>query len=284
MAPPQPFLGQNDRFYGSEHLVDSPKHVSIGALDGDADPLKQLESLLGYSFRKRNLLERALTHRSFLHDKEVGTVGHYEALEFLGDSILGFVVSEYLFVTYPSLPEGTLTKIKSFLVSRKQLHSLSRRLGAGNYVRLSYGEEKTGGRAKKTILADLFESLVAAIYLDGGLEAARNFILAQLKSQLEQIDPADLDLADYKSVLQEQLHALGSGAPVYQVLTAEGPEHRRRFTVAVKALGKLLGRGTGGSKKEAEQAAAREALDRAKKESARGDRPASEPHEVPEGV
>ncbi len=253
------------------------------ASESDAAQLDELEKHLGYSFRDRSLLERALTHRSFLHDKRADAAADYEALEFLGDSILGFVISEYLFATYPSLSEGKLTKIKAFLVSRKQLYSLSSRLGAGNYLRLSYGEEKTGGRGKRTILADLFESLVAAIYLDGGLEEARNFVLSQLQSRFEEIDPADLDLADYKSALQERLHALGSVGPAYQVLTAEGPQHRRQFTVAVKALGKLLARGTGGSKKEAEQAAAQKALEWVEEESAGENLRESEPHEGPEG-
>lgn len=228
--------------------------------------LSRLETSLGYSFQDQALLERSLTHRSFVHRLETpepdrGIEQDYESLEFFGDAILGFVVSEFLFLTYPTHPEGELSRIKSFLVSTDQLAHLSHNLRMGDFVRLSYGEEKTGGRNKRAILADLFESVTAAIYLDGGIDATREFILSQLRPHLQRIAEEKFDFKDHKSTLQEQVHLMGFSVPHYQVVDELGPDHKKEFTVEVRVNGKFLARASGRSKKEAQQHAAQLAIE-----------------------
>lgn len=219
----------------------------------------RLEQRLGHRFRRTRILERALTHRSFAH--EAGTPGqHYESLEFLGDSVLELVISESLYLSNPDRPEGELSKTRSFLVSKSELANLSRRLGLGQYLRLSRNEEKTGGRSRKTILADAFESVIAAIYLDGGLEASRSFILEQFRDHLKQDARDELELGNYKSRLQERLHVLGGSEPRYHVIRESGPQHSKTFLIEVRGLDRVLGRAQGTSKKRAEQKAARLAL------------------------
>ena len=222
--------------------------------------LKSLQSRLGHRFRRIRVLERALTHRSFAH--EAGTPGqHYESLEFLGDSVLELIISEFLYLANPDRPEGELSKTRSFLVSKSELAALSGRLGLGQFVRLSANEEKTGGRNRKTILADAFESVIAAIYLDGGLDAARSFILNQFRDHLKQDARDELELGNYKSRLQERLHLLGGREPGYEVVRETGPQHSKIFLVEVRGLNRVLARAQGTSKKRAEQKAARLALD-----------------------
>ena len=223
--------------------------------------LKNLQGRLGHRFHRIRVLERALTHRSFAHEAE--TPGqHYESLEFLGDSVLELIISESLYLTNPDRPEGDLSKTRSFLVSKSELATLSGRLGLGRYLRLSPNEEKTGGRRRKTILADAFESVIAAIYLDGGLEAARSFVLHQFRDHLKQDSRNELELGNYKSRLQEHLHVLGGREPSYAVIRESGPQHSKIFLVEVRGLNRVLARARGTSKKRAEQKAARLALDR----------------------
>lgn len=223
--------------------------------------LKSLQGRLGHRFRRIRVLERALTHRSFAH--EAGTPGqHYESLEFLGDSVLELIISESLYLDNPDRPEGELSKTRSFLVSKSELAVLSGRLGLGQFVRVSANEEKTGGRNRKTILADAFESVIAAIYLDGGLDAARSFVLNQFRDHLQQDARDELELGNYKSRLQERLHVLGGREPRYEVIRESGPQHSKIFLVEVRGLNRVLGRAQGTSKKRAEQQAARLALDR----------------------
>ena len=228
--------------------------------------LQELEARLGYSFTNPRLLERALTHTSFAYEHKSETTGEasedYEALEFLGDAILGFLISDYLFEAHPSQTEGELSKIRSYLVSANQLASLSRELDLGAFLRLGHGEEKTGGRQKKALLADLFESLIAAIFLDGGLEPTRRFVLAQFRSRLDNIREEELDFQDRKSLLQERLHARGLSEPDYRVIDELGPDHEKEFLVEVYIQDKFLARATGRSKKEAQQGAAEKALER----------------------
>lgn len=223
-----------------------------------------LEERLGYRFADRRLLVRALTHKSYSYQESPtpDPDDHYENLEFLGDAILGFVVADYLFRHCSGVQEGDMTRMRSQLVSAGRLAQVSARLGLGKWLRLSRGEEKTGGRVKKALLADVFESIVGALYLDGGLEAARSFILRELRAELEQAGAGELAVRDPKSALQERLHKLGLPTPWYKVLQETGPEHRKRFLVGVYVNGEELGRGEGRSKKEAEQMAAREALAR----------------------
>lgn len=228
--------------------------------------LQELEARLGYSFTNPQLLERALTHTSFAYEHKSTVTGEasedYEALEFLGDSILSFLISDYLFQANPSQTEGELSKIRSFLVSANQLASLSRELDLGAFLRLGHGEEKTGGRQKKALLADLFESIIAAIFLDGGLEPTRRFVLSRFRSRLEHIREEQLDFQDRKSLLQEKLHARGLSEPDYRVIDELGPDHEKEFVVAVYIQDKFLARARGGSKKEAQQTAAGQALER----------------------
>jgi ribonuclease-3 len=222
----------------------------------------KLESTLGYTFGNRDLVERALTHKSYSHEIGTDESPDYESLEFLGDSILGFVISEFLYLTYPDLSEGDLSKIKSQLVSARQLHLLSRDLDLGRYLNLSRGEDRTGGRRKRALLADLFESLTAAIYLDGGIHAAREFILRVFQDRFEDIARDEMLFRDHKSALQEQLHGMGSPSPVYQVVKESGPDHRKEFLVSVSSEGTVLAHGKGRSKKAAEQEAAETAITR----------------------
>lgn len=184
----------------------------------------------------------------------------YECLEFLGDSVLDLILSEHLFRSQPDRTEGELSKIRSFLVSSSELAARSSRLGLGRYLKLSYGEEKTGGRDKKAILADVFESIVAAIYLDRGLNAARSFVLAQFQDHLKQAASNQLNLGDFKSQLQERLHGLGFPEPRYRVISELGPEHRKTFLIEVRNLNQTLARAQGTSKKQAEQRAAQLAI------------------------
>ena len=239
---------------------------SISISDERKAELQKLQEEIGYSFKMPELLECALIHRSFayerLADGETPAVREdYECLEFLGDAILGLVVSEHLYRHYPALSEGDLSKLKSFLVSTNHLSALSRNLELGEFMRLSHGEEKTGGRNKKAILADLFESLTAAVYLDGGWTRARTFVLKQYEESFSEVTAHSLDLRDYKSSLQERLHTLGRSEPEYVVVEEVGPAHRRQFIIEVRVAGSPLAAGEGKSKKEAQQKAARRALE-----------------------
>ena len=232
--------------------------------DGLKD-LQELQRRLDYSFKDTVLLERALTHSSFAYERRSGIEGEvsedYESMEFLGDTILGFLISEHLFLSQPSRSEGELSKIRSFLVSANHLASLSQELDLGAFLKLGHGEEKTGGRKKKALLADLFESLIAAIYLDGGFEPTRRFIFSRFSSQLEEIAEEQLDFQDRKSLLQEELHARGFTEPTYQVVEELGPDHSKQFVVEVHIEDKLLAQASGKSKKEAQQRAAAKALE-----------------------
>lgn len=239
---------------------------SLGNPPAGSPDLRDLEHRLGHHFTQAALLERALTHSSFAH--EVGVSGQrglpprdYEGLEFLGDAILDFVVSEFLFRTYPSRSEGELSKMRAFLVSANHLSTISQKLDLGAFSRLSHGEEKTGGRMKKAILADLFESVVAAIHLDGGLEPARRFILKQFGPSLTRIAEKRLDFRDYKSLLQEELHKRRLPEPSYRVINEFGPDHEKEFVVELHVQDQFLARASGRSKKEAQQKAAEQAVE-----------------------
>lgn len=249
-----------------KRLLEALKRSEEDSAASGAGPqnLNELERRLGYRFQDRRLLVRALTHKSFSYQQSStpDPDEHYENLEFLGDAILGFVVADYLFRHCSGVREGGMTRMRSQLVSAGRLAQVSTRLGLGRWLRLSRGEEKTGGRLKKALLADVFESIVGALYLDGGLEVARSFILRELREELERAGTGELDLRDPKSALQERLHQLGLPTPWYKVLQETGPEHRKHFLVGVYVNGEELGRGEGRSKKEAEQKAAREALAR----------------------
>jgi len=226
-----------------------------------------LEERLGYSFQERSLLERALTHRSWAHERTGSGEEaqarrlHNEALEFVGDSVLGLAVADYLFETHNDLTEGDLSRMKHGLVSTRTLARAAKKLGLSEFVRVGRGEEKTGGRSKRAMLADVFEALLAAIYLDGGFKAATEFVYRALESDLVAATPESAAAADFKTLLQERVQAAFRATPVYQVIDTEGPPHHRVFYVGVCWDGRQAIRGEGSTIKSAETCAARRALE-----------------------
>jgi ribonuclease III len=223
--------------------------------------LSELEQKIGYSFRSRALLDRALTHRSFANERVGENCRHNEALEFLGDSVLGFVVSAWLLERFPDLSEGKLSKMKAYLVSESRLVEIAEELDLGNYILLNRGEEKTGGRRKRALLADAYEALIGVLYVDGGIAVAERFLRRELRQKLMGIDPASMIGADYKSALQEKLQAAGGPGPEYAVVEVQGPDHRRNFRVELRIGGHAVATGEGHTIKLAQQEAARMALE-----------------------
>lgn len=228
--------------------------------------LDLLESILAYKFNDRALLERAVTHRSWAHeqvspgDEPEARKLHNESMEFLGDSVLGLIIANYLFHSYPGGTEGELSRMKHRLVSAPTLAKASLGLQLGEFLRFGRGEERSGGRQKNALLADVFEAITGAIFLDGGLQAATEFVRHALKEELRQTDPLSAAKADYKTMLQELLQAQRRQAPRYSVIETLGPPHRRIFHVEVQwDRGSI--RGEGHSIKAAEAAAARAALE-----------------------
>lgn len=232
--------------------------------------LRLLQELLGYSFRDESLLRLALTHPSVAHEA-TGAVPHNQRLEFLGDSVLGLVLTRELYDKFPGLGEGPLTKARAQLVNRRTLAAEGRRLGLGSYLELSRGEEANGGRERPSALADAFEALMGAIFLDGGYEAAAAFVLRCFREAFGEMTQAP-SLENPKGELQEWLQARSSVAPLYEMTSAAGPDHDRVFECAVFHQGVELGRGQGKSKKQAEGQAASAALERLRSAS-----PAPEP-------
>lgn len=225
--------------------------------------LSAFEERIGYTFTNRDLLTRALTHKSFSHEAKNGGVLHNETFEFLGDSVLGFIVGDLLFSHFPTLDEGALSKMKAFLVSASSLAAKARKCEMGDVIFLGVGEEKTGGRKKESLLANLFEAMIAAVYLDGGIDAARDFIIRSFAGDIRAIDEEDLLFHDYKTALQELAQGRGLPLPEYTVVDEVGPDHDKTFVVEVK-VGRLASRGEGSSKKEAQQQAAKNALELAR--------------------
>ncbi len=226
--------------------------------------LEPLERRIGYRFRDRGMLEHALTHRSRVHEDASGGVIDNESMEFLGDSVLGFIIADLLFRQFPQHNEGQKSKLKASIVSAASLARLGEKLGLGEYLILGRGEEKTGGRRKHALIADCYEALIAAIYLDGGIEATRGFIERQVGELIEDARRTGADAAfteDYKSALQEWLQSHDRGLPSYRLAEESGPAHRRLFVVDVVVNGEPVARAEGKSKKEAAQAAARIALE-----------------------
>ena len=220
--------------------------------------LRALQERLGYSFREEGLLRLALTHPSLAHDSG-GPVPHNQRLEFLGDAVLQLVLTRELYDRFPAVDEGLLTQARAQLVNRRMLASQGRQLGLGEHLRLSRGEVVTGGREKPSALADAFEALVGALYLDGGLEAVRDFLRRQLHDALGALETIP-SLDNPKGELQELLQAGSPEAPQYRLESASGPDHERVFECAVYHGGRELARGRGRSKKEAESQAANAAL------------------------
>jgi len=235
--------------------------------------LDTLEAAAQHRFANRALLEQALTHSSFASESG-GEAADNETLEFLGDAVLQLVVTQELYQRFPSYREGELSKLRAHLVNARQLSQCAGRLGLGDYLRLGRGEEKSGGRRKPALLSDAVEALLAALYLDGGLQTARQFVLARiLEPELDTVAdrPSVALAADHKSRLQELLRASGRPEPRYEVMSEEGPAHRRRFTMQVTVFDAanqidFSSEGAGGSKKTASQRAAQRALERLQSE------------------
>ena len=224
------------------------------------EAIGELEEALEYRFRNPELLTRALTHKSRASDREaVPQICDNERLEFLGDSILGFLVSERLLELLPGAPEGVLSKRKSRLVSETHLHTVARSLSLGRHLILGRTEQVNGGREKKTLLADAVEALIAAIYLDGGMDAARRFVLARVAQNAA--EGGEPEAADHKSALQELTQALKLPHPRYNVLSTQGPEHAKTFLVEVRVGGDWTAQAKGPSKKSASQEAAHRVIE-----------------------
>lgn len=221
-----------------------------------------LEARLGYRFRDRGLLEHGLTHKSKAHEDPSGGVSDNESLEFLGDAVLGLVVAEALFRSFPTYSEGQKSKIKANLVSTASLAEMAEHIGLGDHMILGRGEEKTGGRRKQALLADTCEALIAAIYLDGGLEPARSFLMREFAAGIEEARRPEYFGRDHKSRLQERLQGDGRPLPSYRVSGEVGPDHRKLFHVEVWVGDEIIAQGMGRTKKEAEQEGAKLALDK----------------------
>lgn len=217
-----------------------------------------LEERIDYKFRNPLLLAEALTHPSLGHETQQRHFDN-QRLEFLGDAILQLVITEYLFAHFKDQPEGQLTKLRSRLVSRDALKAHAAALELGQFLLMGRGEEASGGRSRTSTLADGFEALIGAIYLDGGLDAAKKFILDQAESDLVLVSEEPVDI-NPKGNLQELLQSISPRSPAYEVLSQTGPEHDKRFVVQAVWEGIVLGKGSGKSKKQAETAAAEEAL------------------------
>lgn len=220
--------------------------------------MNKLEEKIGYHFRDRELLQTALTHSSYANEKH-GEAQSYERLEFLGDSILGLVTAEFLYTHEPRLPEGRMTRLRAELVCEVSLHKTALELSLGRYMRLGRGEEHTGGRERPSILADMVEAIIAAMYLDSGMEQARSFIMDRILRDVEFGDSHRS--ADYKTRLQELVQRKSSQVITYRLKDESGPDHDKTFTFEVLINGETCGEGSGKTKKEAEQMAACKALE-----------------------
>ena len=220
--------------------------------------IKDLEAAIGYKFKDISLLQNALAHSSYANERWHNSLMSNERLEFLGDSILGMCVAEYLYCTFPDRPEGELTRMRADMVCEQTLAAVAGRIDLGRHLLLGNGEEQGGGRTRNSILADAVESVIAASFLDGGMEAARQFIQ---KFILVEVPVKKLHNVDYKTGLQELVQQKKNQVLTYTLVGESGPDHDKRFDVEVKLNGKVVGLGSGSSKKRAEQDAARAAME-----------------------
>lgn len=245
----------------ARRLIDSHR---IDATDGRVIPLRNefasLERRVGYRFRDPGLLEHALTHTSRANEDVSGGVIDNESLEFLGDAVLGFAIADLLFRRFPTHDEGWKSKMKAALVSTASLARLADALDLGQHLLLGRGEEKTGGRRKQALLADGYEALIAAVYLDGGVDQVTAFIARQFEGLINEARTPSASFHDYKSALQERVQSAGDPLPEYAVIGETGPDHHKVFQVQVRVGGRPLADAVGRSKKEAEQEAARLAI------------------------
>ena len=219
--------------------------------------IEGLENNIGYTFSNKELLKNALTHTSYAYEHKINS---NEKLEFLGDSILEFISSEYLYSKYTNLKEGEMTKVRATVVCEKSLHKVAERHNFSDYIMVGKSEKQTGGNKKPAIMADSVEAVIAAIYLDGGIEPVKKFIIENLKDEIE-IATKHVGIKDYKTVLQEKLQENGDIKIEYKIIKESGPDHDKRFEAEVEVDGKVLATGIGKSKKEAHMQAAKKALE-----------------------
>lgn len=222
--------------------------------------IEKIEKEISYTFRQKGLLKKALTHTSYAYEKKVES---NEKLEFLGDSILEFISSKYLYQNYPNLKEGEMTKVRATVVCEKSLHKIAQKHNFSDFLYLGKSEQVTGGKNRPAILADSVEAIIAAMYLDGGLDKAEKFIIENLKDEIE-IATKHVGDKDYKTVLQEKLQEHGDVKIEYEITKEIGPDHNKSFEAQVSLNGKVLAKGKGKSKKEAHMEAAKKALENMK--------------------
>ena len=220
---------------------------------------EELEKKLGYSFQDTTLLETALSHSSYANENKSLGLESNERLEFLGDSVLGQIVASYLYRTYPKMPEGQMTRLRADLVCETSLYEVSQKLELGRYIRLGRGEEHTGGRQRESILADAVEAIIAAMYLDGGIDISKQFIDRYILAGFEAEEAHSV--TDYKTALQEHVQRRAGQVLGYELVSESGPDHRKTFTMCVSLNGRPIGEGSGRTKKEAEQNAAKSGLE-----------------------
>lgn len=221
--------------------------------------ISNFEDIIKYKFKNKEYILEALTHSSYSNENKAYSFN--ERLEFLGDSVLGIVISDYLFKNETKLPEGELTKLRANIVCEESLSDVAKEINLGRHILLGRGEEATGGRERSSILADAFEAVIAAIYLDGGIEEAKVFVLDHMKEIIQDSIKGRI-FRDYKTHLQEVVQSQGESNITYNLVEEIGPDHNKRFVMQVKLNDEVLGRGEGKSKKEAEQSAAKQALRR----------------------
>jgi ribonuclease III len=251
-----------DEAEDARRIIDSHREDVGTRVVRIADEFEGLQARIGYRFKDRGLLEHALTHRSRAAEDLSGGVHDNESLEFLGDAVLGLVIAEMLFRQFPTHDEGQKSKLKAAVVSTQSLARHAERLNLGDHLLLGRGEEKSGGRFKQALLADTYEALIAALFLDGGLDAAGAFLRREFQGSIDEAERADVLGQDYKSALQECLQSRGLALPEYRLAGQEGPDHRKIFHVDVVVAGETLASATGKAKKEAEQEGARRALEK----------------------
>ena len=221
--------------------------------------MKSFEDVISYKFNNKSLLETALTHSSFVNENRKYASEDYQRLEFLGDSVLGFLTAEYLY-SKENITEGIMTRMRSELVSEKALYEVAKAIDLGKYIRIGKGEEHMGGRERPSVLSDIVESVTAAIYLDSGMDAAKDFVM---RFVLNDVHIASAEVSDdYKSALQELIQHDPSNILSYELIEEKGPDHSKTFTFAALLNGEVVGTGSGSTKKSAEQAAARNALEK----------------------
>src|SRR3954463_3933487 len=247
----------------ASRIIESHRtEVPTGKVVRLRDEFEVLQRAIEYRFRDRGLLEHAMTHTSRANEDASGGVADNESLEFLGDAVLGFLIADLLFHAFPTFNEGQKSKIKAALVSTATLGRQAERLQLGDHLLLGRGEEKTGGRRKQALLADGYEALIAAIYLDGGIEQAQAFIAREFAPLIDEASGVSVTGQDFKSALQELLQARDLPLPEYRLVSTFGPDHNKLFEIEVVVRGEPLATATGSSKKDAEQDAARAAFEK----------------------